>query len=754
MIRKRREMRITRGMVFFSLGLSVLLGIGVFFSRASADPLLSKRKLTSDENTPWKITAKRLSYDEKTNVYHAQGDVLIVRGDESLSAQEAVYNRQTGIAEVSGNVRLKSGGDILTGETGTFNLKEQTGRIEKGCLFLKQNHYYLRAGTMEKIGENTYVIKKCRLTTCDGENPAWSITGSEVKITVEGYGVVKHAAFRAKDWPLFYVPYMIFPAKTKRQTGLLPPRIGHSNRNGVDVEVPFFWAISDQMDATLYEHYMSQRGYMQGLEFRYAGEKESEGNFLLDFLRDRKESKDMTDPDELEISPFERTNQNRYWFRGRADQEMPFGVTARLDADLVSDQDYLREFQSSLAGYDARPDLSEVSGRPVDGRYAPTRRSALRLSREWQDTSLQALSSYHQRPEDPSNDMTPQPLGSVKAMMAPTSLHNLPVYFGLDSDYSYVWREEGAAGNQLSLSPDLRFPRKLLNGYLDVVPSFRYTLDSYKLNEDGQGLDDSALKGAYEAACRISTGLERVYDTGWKTATRLKHRIWPVLTYRYRVPHGDTEEKPWFDPFDQEGRVNQITLALENYLDARLEDKKGNAHYMQWATFTLSQGYDIDEATREELAGGRKEPLTPLTADLLVTPYTYVDVRGNAQWNHYDHDFDAGRLSLDLKIPRSGDRRDHYSIDFLYAKGTTKSLGFDWNVNLPYGLSTGMGFHRNLLVQSNIYSYYWVGYSRQCWGIQISLAREDRDTRFMIGFNLLGLGDIGTYAREGKWSGR
>ncbi len=754
MIRKRRGMRITRGTVFFSLGLSILLNIGVFFSMASADALFSKEKLTSDENTPWEITAKRLSYDEKTDVYHAKGDVLIVRGDQSLSAQEAVYNRRTGMAKVSGKVRLKSGGDILTGETGTFNLKEQTGRIEKGCLFLKQNHYYLRGGTMEKTGESTYVITKCRLTTCDGENPAWSITGSEVKVTVEGYGVVKHAAFRVKDWPLLYMPFMIFPAKTKRQTGLLPPRIGHSNRNGLDAEVPFFWAISDQADATLYERYMSERGYMHGLEFRYAGEKETEGVFLLDFLRDRKETKDMTDPDELEISPFKRTNENRYWLRGRADQEMPFGVTARLDVDLVSDQDYLREFQSGLAGYDARPDLSEVSGRPVEGRYAPTRRSALRLSREWQDTSLQVLSSYHQQPGDSSDDMTPQPLGSVKATLLPTSLYHLPVYLGLDSDYNYIWREEGAAGNQLSLSPDLRFPHKMLDGYLEVEPSFRYTVNTYKLDEDGQGLDDSAVKGAYEAACRISTDLERVYDTGWKTATRLKHRIWPVLTYRYRVPNGDKEEKPWFDPFDQEGRVNQITLALENYLDARLEDGKGKVHYLQWATFTLSQGYDIDEATREELPGGRKEPLAPLTADLLVTPYTYVDIRGNAQWNHYDRDFSAGSLSLDLKIPRTGGRRDHYGLNFLYAKDTTKSLGFDWNVNLPYGFSTGMMFQRNLLVDSNIYTYYWVGYKWQCWGIQVSMAKEDRDTRFMIGFNLLGLGDIGTYAREGKWSGR
>lgn len=729
---------------------AIFFCLGLFGSVADANALFSKDKLAEDKNGPWKITAKSLSYDQKTSVYRAKGDVLIVRGDQALSAQEAMYNRQTGVAEVSGSVRLKSGDDILTGEKGVFNLTEQTGKIENGRLFLKQNHYYLSGGTMEKIGENTYVIKKCRLTTCDGENPAWSITGSEVKVTVEGYGQVKDAAFRMKGWPFLYVPYMIFPAKTKRQTGLLPPRMGYSSRNGADMEIPFFWAVSEQTDATLYERYLSRRGFMQGLEFRYVEESGSEGNFLADFLRDRKETKDMTDPDELKISPFERNNENRFWFRGRADQAMPYGVTARLDMDLVSDQDYLRDFETDLAGYESRPDLSEASERPVEERYAPTRRSALRLSREWQSLSLQGLSSYHQRPEDPSHDVTPQPLAGMEANLAPQSLYHLPVYLGMNSDYDYVWREEGARGQQLSLSPDLRFPWKMASGYLQVEPSFRYTLDTHWLDEGQPGLDDSAVKGAYEAACRVSANVEHLYDTGWKTATRLKHRIWPVLTYRYRAPRGDKEEKPWFDPFDQEGRINQVIMSLENYLDARLEDGKGKAHYRQWATFTLSQGYDIDETNREPLPGERRKPLMPLTADVVVTPFNNLDFRGNGQWDHYDHDFSAGRLSLDLNVPRRGDRLDHYGLDFVYDKDTTRSLGFIWNLNLFYGLSAGISYQRDLLVDSNIYSRYWVGYKKQCWGIQVSLAKEDQDTRIMLGFNLLGLGDIGTYTKEGK----
>ena len=201
---------------------------------------------------------------------------------------------------------------------GNIQSKEKTGTVVNGNLFLSTNHYYLRGKEIRKTGPATYIIKGCRITTCDGENPDWSITGSEVKVTLEGYGTVKHAGFYVKQIPLLYFPYIIFPAKNKRQTGLLPPSIGYSSRDGVDVEIPLFWAISRQTDATFYERYIEERGLKQGLEFRYVTGAESKGAFLFDILSDKREDKDLFNEDELKISPFARTNTNRFWARGRA----------------------------------------------------------------------------------------------------------------------------------------------------------------------------------------------------------------------------------------------------------------------------------------------------------------------------------------------------------------------------------------------------------------------------------------------------
>ncbi|MFZ0448792.1 MAG: LPS assembly protein LptD [Desulfatiglandaceae bacterium] len=729
------------------LALWVFLGILFSACLADAKPLVPKQRLQPDEKSPWTITARSLSFDEKESVFHAKGNVLITRGSQRLSAREAIYNRRTGIAQVFGDVRLVSGQDTLTGEKGTFDLKEQTGTIEKGRLFLKENHFYISGDTMEKVGENTYVVKACRLTTCDGDHPAWSITGSEVRVTLEGYGEIKHAAFWLRDWPVLYLPYMIFPAKTKRQTGLLPPRLGYSSRNGADVEIPFFWAISDQLDATFYGHYMSRRGYMQGLEFRYAAGEGSEGNLLVDVLRDRIGKKDLNDSNELEISPFKRDNQNRFWLRGRADQDLLPGLTARADLDLVSDQDYLREFETGLFGYEARPNLSEVSRRPVEDKYSPTRRSALRLAMDSENYSLQALSSYHQRPENPPNDRTPQPLAGLNFMSMPGQISHWPLFLSLDSDYGYVWREEGTRGNRMSLSPEMRFPWRMMGDALEMEPSLRYTLNSYWLENQAGGFNDNALKGAYDAGFKVSTSFERTYDVDWGSARRLKHRIWPSISYRYRVPHGDLDEKPWFEAFDQEGRVNQLVMSLENFLDARLEDGKGKVHYRQWATFSLSQAYDIDEARVEKPAGEKRKTLTPLAAALVITPFSNLDLRGNGQWDHYAHEITRGTLSLDLMVGRTGGRKDRYSLDYIYEKDITRALNFEWDLNLVYGFSTGVSFRRNMMVDQSILTRYWLGYQSQCWGAKLYLEKESQGTRIMLMFNLLGLGDLGTHAK-------
>jgi LPS-assembly protein len=726
-----------------------------------AGGLSPKMPFPGSDDEPWHINARFMSYRDKDTTYEAQGDVVITRGEFVLRAQKAVYNTTTGMADLSGDVRLeKTGGDVLTGQKGVFDFNTRTGRITEGCLFLRENNFYLRGGHIEKLDEDTYLVKDCQVTTCDGINPAWSITCQEVRVTIEGYGAAKNAAFRVRDVPFLYVPYIFFPAKAKRQTGLLPPSIGHSSRNGMDLELPFFWAISDQTDATFYQHYMSKRGYMQGLEFRYIGDERSKGAFLMDVLSDSEE-KDLNDPDDVEISPFSRTNDSRYWFRGRADQDLPLGIGARFDADYVSDQDYLNEFDASVHGYKTRPDLADESGRPFEEKRSPIRSSAVRLSRDAEAYSLQAITSYNQLPGSPLRHATAQPLGGLYLNLLPENIGDLPVFFDLESDYDYVWRKDGQKGHRALLSPGLSMPLKL-GHYVEFEPSARYYLNPQRFSETQGDYDNQDLR-SYEAEVKLSTNLVRTYDIDMMGAKRFQHKIRPTVSYGNRGYNAGEHARPWFEPVEEEGDENLVTFSLENFFDARMEDEKGNVSYGQWAKLTLSQGYNVEEERNEHEPEREVEPFEPLFAQLTLSPNKMYNFFAESKWDHQKQEIIYTDLSLELSIERAGARKDRFGVDYIYDKNPlsvaylyedsaltaflpdkdmTESLNLWFDVYVTHGFSVGSSLEKDLDIKKGISNRYWLQYQRQCWGLKLIARDEDDDTSVVMMLQLLGLGDV------------
>ncbi len=691
----------------------------------------------------WHITANRIISLAEEDLYLAEGEVVISKEDQTLSADRVTYNRKSGVIKAEGNVKLSTAGDILRCDKGLFNLNDKTGHILNGTLFLETNHYYLSGQEIKKTGPATYIIKGCRITTCDGGTPDWSITGSEVKVTIEGYGTVKHAAFFVRHIPLLYFPYIIFPAKTKRQTGFLPPSIGYSERNGMDFELPFFWAISDQIDTTFYERYMGKRGLKQGLEFRYITDPDSKGAFLFDILSDRKEEKDMYSEDELKISPYPRTNKTRYWFRGHSDQQLPFKIVTKFDVDFVSDYDYLREFKDPSLGIEYRARLDEESGRPLEEIHSPTRRSALLISRQFQDYSIQAGSSFYQRPEDLEEDTTAQPLVGLDLTMLPKRIFNLPFFFSLDSDYDYIYRDAGQKGQRLALSPSISYPI-WPTAHLEIEPSVKY-LVTYQWLEEYQGHKGKQTKDTYELGLKLSTILERIFNIKEGNIKRIKHKFQPSLSYTFRPYQDEEEYKPWFEPVDALSRLNEISLSLVNYLDARREDEKGRPTYSQSANFSLTQGYDIDEARKDKTPGEKREPFGPLKGTLSLTPYPSLDLRANANWDHHEHYISSWGLDMDLTVERSGSRQDSYKIDFVHVRDSTKNLNYEFNINLLYGFSIGANGKRDLMIDHDIESSYWIDYQSQCWGLRLMYEDLDEDKRTMLAFRLLGIGEVGEF---------
>ena len=718
--------------------------------------------LKPDKNYPWNIIADQISYQEDLGIYTAEGEVIISQPGRKLKADKAVYEEGSGLFHVYGNVHFDVGGDVLTGEEGVFDFDSRTGTFDNGNLFIKKNNMHINADETKKIGDETYVMTNCTITTCDGENPDWSIGGSEIKVTVEGYGTVKNAVFKIKGVPVLYVPWLIFPAKTNRQSGFLTPILGSSSRVGADMELPFFWAISDQTDATLYQRYMTKRGYMQGAEFRYLNDENSKGIFALDILSDKISAKDMRDKEALKLSPYERTNSTRYWFRGKMDQELPFDTTFRLDADYVSDQDYLREFKFS-SFLKSRTDFKDWWNRPSDDIYAPYRKTAWRLSHDKSNYSLQLHGTYFQKPElHAYNDNTAQPFAGMTFGNVQQRIPGTPVYFTMDANYDYVWREPVSAGisdkgHMLDITQSVDAPIKLGKSFI-FKPFASYTwlrqwYDTGPSPSTGSGSD---TKGLYTFGAELSTTIEKDYKTNLFGASSVKHRILPKISYTMSRHKDMDKYRPWYETIDSiesDGRVNELAFSLENFLNAKTIGENNTFSYRQWLKFVLTQRIDLEEARRNEILGGKeKKPLLPLRASMRLRPSQVISLSGSLYWDHYESEITAASASLSLKLPRSGKRYDSIGLDYYNSRNyldrinnvyeNMSDLRLRAEINVWENYILGGNFSLNLRggEGNNTLSSIWLQYASQCWAIKTSVDWGDRDVGFAIRFVLNGFG--------------
>ena len=299
-----------RPVIFIQIIILIPLIVALTCSVTIASDLLPKKP----EKIKWNISALKVTYNDTKGVYIAEQDVTIKGGDIELTTDYLEFNNISTDAYAKGNVILTSGKDIVTCDALHMNLQSETGTIHNGTLFMQANNFHIKGNKIEKIEGDTYKTDKGTITSCSGDVPDWKISAQDIEVTIEGYGFAKHATLWAKKVPTLYVPYLIFPAKKKRQTGLIAPRFSSSSRKGFEYEQPLFIAISKNQDATIYLDFMEKRGIKTALEYRYILNAESEGGLFFDYLHDRQidDGTQRTSDYSVDSTP-QRTNTNRYW---------------------------------------------------------------------------------------------------------------------------------------------------------------------------------------------------------------------------------------------------------------------------------------------------------------------------------------------------------------------------------------------------------------------------------------------------------
>jgi LPS-assembly protein len=500
--------------------------------------------------------------------------------------------------------------------------------------------------------------------------------------------MAKGTALYIKDIPVMYLPYLVFPVKTTRQSGFLLPRIGYSTKEeGFKYLQPFYWAIGYSQDATISLDYRSAKGIGGILEYRYVLSRVSQGRLESLYFYDRDLKEERID------------------LRYRHTQQF----TNRLD--LKADANYLNK-------KDVRSDLSSITAE----RTQSSVESNLFIHHRGDLHSLSFLTRYSQNLLG-SNNLTLQRFPEVNYALTEFPLSSLPVLFGGNFSAVNFWREdEGLSADQLrafraDFFPKLWWPFDL-RGLATLTPQagFRETYYSRGV-QNRKPVHREVPFGAIE----LKSPWVRHYGVS------TSHLMEPVIQYEY----ADVLQKeimPQFDQVDLAGDKNLITYSLTNRLWI------GNGSGL----LRLTHSYNLDRSERE---------LSDLRAEWQIRPgnwgfvdldafYDVYDQRFSSintdavlRWSPFFETFAGQRYTRQGSQPKKGDIFNPLSlgerinqaqkIEFLIA-------GANLYLPLPiYKVGSGNGLYfatkgyYNLDTDGFAEIDYGIKYSAQCWEIVV-----------------------------------
>lgn len=303
-----------------------------------------------------RIEARRIDGRDQVNMV-AQDNVRLDRGDLSLTSDKLFYDQITNEVTAEGSVRITRAGDQIDGPKARVNLDTLYGEVDSPTYVLQRERKVTastgasvartdpdakpltrivrgsgEADLLKLEGENQYRLSNATYTTCPAPDPSWYLRMKDLDLDFDrDKGEAWHSTLVFKDVPIAYTPWIDFPLSGGRQSGFLPPTLGSSTSNGVDMSLPYYFNLAPNYDATLAPRWMSERGVQLGGEFRYLNSGSS-GNLRAEYMPE----------DEIE----KRSRSVTSW---RHQQNFGYGFSGAVDATQVSDKAYFSDLSSKIA---------------------------------------------------------------------------------------------------------------------------------------------------------------------------------------------------------------------------------------------------------------------------------------------------------------------------------------------------------------------------------------------------------------------
>lgn len=465
--------------------------------------IVELRKSASVADSKVTVTADSIDLDLEAETLHAEGQAVMVSGSETIRGRVIDLNLQTGT------------GHAIAAE-------------------LTNGSFWLKGAKIERVDSETLLVDDGEYTTCRDCAASWSLRAHSAKYTKEDYLILRDVTAQVKDAPMFWLPGLILPTKTMRQSGLIMPRI-NSGIHGFEFVPRYFWAPHKSFDFLAGIGSYGARGVRMEGEFRAQLTDRSFFKLAAFLTRDQ-----LGDPG---------TAANKGW-RGAisADQRAVsnFGLDQKLRWYEISDNRYPVLFA---------PD--------VPGRFEPVLTSEFNLTQSFGALSAQAQLRRHRNllgvPGTESqvldrffdNDIV-QELPKLRMFLQDQWYESAGIGFGLETGLNYFYRpsevndiyrsdqdvrcEVGSASPEcdvLRRATRVRVAPRIYGAWsvqdaLRITPSLTMHAFAYDFSSMAPGLWRSYLLSEIE----FSSEIWRVFRDE-DDVSLVRHAWIPSLTYSY-----------------------------------------------------------------------------------------------------------------------------------------------------------------------------------------------------------------------------
>lgn len=553
--------------------------------------------------SPITVEADSMELQEDGATVQARGSVVVEWDSTKLRADRITVHQRERRVEASGDVEYESDDILATADRALLDVDDETGVLDNVDLRLAGEDGRFGGDRLEKAEGRRALLDDGYFTTCEiveGRSPDWELRGKHLDLRFDDYAHMESARLEIRGVPVLYLPYVIFPSKQTRQSGLLPFSFGTSSNRGVLFSLPAYWAIDKHRDLTLTPVVeTSARIGLDGL-YRYRPSQRRWGELHAAYYNEEIRGKPNQGspavgvPDNRGVVELLHREYGKKW-------------VGYADIQWVGDQRYLREINPLWGDGEQRnvrrSRRYSSSSLGVIGERGFT--SAGLEASAWQDLIGEVIDDGDTSETDPSDPVLRDTLQKPANAWLSTDGSIGPVAFAVDSSLAAFVRDKGAGGERLDLASTAALPI-LANGPVQSRAWAKGRISAYAMNErdvlDNQQefverLDPFPTRAVLEAGLDTRTKVARTYafddSEHW---SGLYHSLEPFAAFRY-ANRSSYDDIPLFDRLDAIDGRDVATYGVESrFLLRRLAGGRGKRRRsdpFEFARFSLSQSYNL-----------------------------------------------------------------------------------------------------------------------------------------------------------------